>query len=183
MTITKKAPATADGLQQREGPRRRDSSNSNDDTVVTHLRKDAHHFTPIEPSPMFHPPLCCLPNTAACGNMCALDLNQTMTTCTVSFNNFKSQSFKLSVSNPKSKHVAYLSLLSQISNCQGLGRKHKLEILKTGHSNSDDSNDDSSNSNDNSSTSNDSNNNSSNHSDNITRRGGPDHPEGKHVSR
>ena len=50
---------------------------------------------------------------------------------TVSFNNFKSQNFKLSVSNPKSKYVAYLSVLSQISNCQGLGRKSKHEILKT----------------------------------------------------
>ena len=44
---------------------------------------------------------------------------------TVSFHNFKSQMFKLSVSNPKSKYVAYLSVLSQISNCQGLGRKNK----------------------------------------------------------
>ena len=50
---------------------------------------------------------------------------------TVSFYNFKSQNFKLSVSNPKSKYVAYLSVLSQISNCQGLGRKNKHEILKT----------------------------------------------------
>ena len=49
----------------------------------------------------------------------------------VSFHNFKSQNFKLSVSNPKSKYVAYLSALSQISNCQGLGRKNKHEILKT----------------------------------------------------
>ena len=44
---------------------------------------------------------------------------------TVSFYNFKSQNFKLSVSNPKSKYVAYLSVLYQISNCQGLGRKNK----------------------------------------------------------
>ena len=44
---------------------------------------------------------------------------------TVSFHNFKSQNFKLSVSNPKSKYVAYLSVLSQISNCQSLGRKNK----------------------------------------------------------
>ena len=36
---------------------------------------------------------------------------------TVSFHNFESQEFKLSVSNPKSKYVAYLSVLSQISNC------------------------------------------------------------------
>ena len=50
---------------------------------------------------------------------------------TVSFHNFKSQNFKLSVSNPKSKYVAYLSVLSQISNCQGLGRKNIHEILKT----------------------------------------------------
>ena len=40
---------------------------------------------------------------------------------------------KLSVSNPKSKYVAYLPVLSQISNCQGLGRKNKHEILKTDH--------------------------------------------------
>ena len=51
--------------------------------------------------------------------------------CTVSFHNFKSQDFKLSVSNPKSKYAAYLSVPSQISNCQGLGRKNKHEILKT----------------------------------------------------
>ena len=50
---------------------------------------------------------------------------------TVGFHNFKSQIFKLSVSNPKSKSVAYLSVLSQISNCQSLGRKNKHEILKT----------------------------------------------------
>ena len=50
---------------------------------------------------------------------------------TVSFHNFKSQNFKLSVSNPKSKYVAYVSVLSQISNCQGLGRKNNFEILKT----------------------------------------------------
>ena len=50
---------------------------------------------------------------------------------TVSFHNFKSQNFKLSVSNPKSKYVVYLSALSQISNCQSLGRKNKHEILKT----------------------------------------------------
>ena len=49
----------------------------------------------------------------------------------VSFHNFKSQNFKLSVSNPKRKYVAYVSVLSQISNCQGLGRKNKHEILKT----------------------------------------------------
>ena len=50
---------------------------------------------------------------------------------TVIFHNFKSRSFKLSVSNPESKYVAYMSVLSQISNCQGLGRKNKHEILKT----------------------------------------------------
>ena len=50
---------------------------------------------------------------------------------TVNFHNFKSQNFKLSVSNPKNKYVAYLSVLSQISNCQGLGRKHKHDFLKT----------------------------------------------------
>ena len=32
----------------------------------------------------------------------------------VSFHNFKSQNFKLSVSNPKNKYVAYWSILSQI---------------------------------------------------------------------
>ena len=53
---------------------------------------------------------------------------------TVSFHNFKSQNFKLSVSNPKSKYVAYSSVLSQISNCQGLGHKNKHEILKTDRS-------------------------------------------------
>ena len=51
--------------------------------------------------------------------------------CTASFHNFKSQNFKLSVSNPKIKYVAYVSVLSQISNCQSLGRKNKHEILKT----------------------------------------------------
>ena len=50
---------------------------------------------------------------------------------TVSFHNLKSQNFKLSVSNPKNKYVAVLSVLSQISNCQGLGRKKENEILKT----------------------------------------------------
>ena len=49
----------------------------------------------------------------------------------VGFHNFKSQNFKLSVSNPKSKHVAYVSVLSLISNCQGLGRQNKHEILIT----------------------------------------------------
>ena len=53
---------------------------------------------------------------------------------TISFHNFKSQNFKLSVSNPRSKYVAYVSVLSQISNCQGLGRKNKHEIMKTDRS-------------------------------------------------
>ena len=53
----------------------------------------------------------------------------------VSFHNFKSQNFKLSVSNPKNKYVAYLSVLSQIPNCQSLGRKNKHEFLKTDHNN------------------------------------------------
>ena len=47
---------------------------------------------------------------------------------TVSFHKFKSQNFKLSVSNPNNKYVVYLSVLSQISNCQSLGRKNKHEI-------------------------------------------------------
>ena len=49
----------------------------------------------------------------------------------VSFHNFKSQKIKLSVSNPKSKYVAYVSALSRISNCQSLGRKNKFENFKT----------------------------------------------------
>ena len=40
------------------------------------------------------------------------DNDKHRTANTVSFHNFKSQKFKLSVSNPKNKHVAYLSLLS-----------------------------------------------------------------------
>ena len=50
------------------------------------------------------------------------------TGCTASFHNFKSSNFKLSVSNPKIKYVAYVSVLSQISNSQGLGRKNNFEI-------------------------------------------------------
>ena len=50
---------------------------------------------------------------------------------TVSCHNFNSQNLKSSVSNPKSKYVAHLSVLSQISNCQSLGRKNKHQILKT----------------------------------------------------
>ena len=47
---------------------------------------------------------------------------------TVSFHNFKSQVFKLSVSNPNNKSVAYVSVPSQISNCQSLGRKTNLKF-------------------------------------------------------
>ena len=50
---------------------------------------------------------------------------------TVSFHNFKSQNFKVSVSNPETKDDAHLSVLSQNSNCQGLGRKNKHDSLKT----------------------------------------------------
>ena len=46
------------------------------------------------------------------------------------FHNFKSQNFKSSVSNPKNKYDACVSVLSQISNCQGLGLKNKHEIRK-----------------------------------------------------
>ena len=60
-----------------------------------------------------------------------LELAKPVKRTTVSFHNFKSQNVKLSVSNPKSKYVAYVSVLSQISNCQGLGRKNKHDILKT----------------------------------------------------
>ena len=59
---------------------------------------------------------------------------------TVSFHNFKSRNFKLSVPNPKNKYVAYVSVLSQISNCQGLGRKSKREILKTDRHNGNNNN-------------------------------------------
>ena len=54
--------------------------------------------------------------------------------CYGQFHNFKSQNFKLSVSNPKNKYVAFVSVLSQFSNCQGLGRKNKHDILKTDRS-------------------------------------------------
>ena len=53
---------------------------------------------------------------------------------TVSCHNFKSQNVKLSVSNPKNKHVAYVSVLSRISNCQSLGRKNKHAFLKADRS-------------------------------------------------
>ena len=46
-----------------------------------------------------------------------------LTAIAVSFHNFKSQNFKLSVSNPKNNYVAYVYVLSPISSCQGLGRK------------------------------------------------------------
>ena len=49
----------------------------------------------------------------------------------VSFHSFKSKEIKLSVSNPKNEYVVYLSVLSQTSNCQSLGRKNKHDILKT----------------------------------------------------
>ena len=49
-------------------------------------------------------------------------------THTVSFHNFKSQDFKLGVSNPKNKYVAYVSVLSQMSNCQSLGRKTNMKF-------------------------------------------------------
>ena len=48
---------------------------------------------------------------------------------TVSFHNFKSQKIELSISNPRSKYVAYWSVRSLISNCQSLGRKNKHEKL------------------------------------------------------
>ena len=49
---------------------------------------------------------------------------------TVSFHNFKSRNLKLSVSNPKSEYVAYVPVLSRISNCQGLGRKTNMIFKK-----------------------------------------------------
>ena len=49
----------------------------------------------------------------------------------VSFYNFKSRNFNLSVSNPKSRYVVDLSVLSRISNCHCLCRKNRHEILKT----------------------------------------------------
>ena len=58
---------------------------------------------------------------------------------TVSFHNLKSQkkeeNKEMSVSNPKSIYVVYLFVLSQISNCQSLGRENKHEILKTDRNN------------------------------------------------
>ena len=55
---------------------------------------------------------------------------------TASFHNFKSQNLKLSVSNPEKKYVACVSVLSRISNSQGLGRKSKVDILRTDRSSS-----------------------------------------------
>ena len=81
---------------------------------------------------MILPPSTAPPSDAPpCNEYPASPLWHSACSSTVSFHNFKSQNLKLSVSNPKSKYVAYLSVLSRISNCQGLGRKKKLEILKT----------------------------------------------------
>ena len=62
------------------------------------------------------------------------EISRSISSSTVSFHNFKLQDFKLSVSNPKKEYVAYLSVLSQISNCRSLGRKNKHEILKADRS-------------------------------------------------
>ena len=64
-------------------------------------------------------------------HMYSLIINEWINKHTVSFHNFKSRNFKFSVSNPESKYVAYVSVLSRISNCQGLGRRNRFEILKT----------------------------------------------------
>ena len=50
---------------------------------------------------------------------------------TVGFHHFNLRIFNSRVSNPKNKNVVYLSVLSRISNYQGLGRKNKHENLKT----------------------------------------------------
>ena len=50
---------------------------------------------------------------------------------TASFHNFKSQISNRETQILKGKCVAYLSVLSRISNCQSLGRKNEHEILKT----------------------------------------------------
>ena len=42
--------------------------------------------------------------------------------------------------NRKGKYVAYESVLSQISNCQGLGRKNKHDFLKTDRNNNNNNN-------------------------------------------
>ena len=49
----------------------------------------------------------------------------------VGFHNFNLRIVNLRVSNPKNTYVAYVSVLSRISNCQSLGRKNKHELLKT----------------------------------------------------
>ena len=67
---------------------------------------------------------------------------------TVGFHNFKSRNFKLSVSNPKNKYDVYVSVLSQISNCQSLGRNNKHKMLKTDRNN-DNNNDNTNDTNDN----------------------------------
>ena len=64
------------------------------------------------------------------GNLKFEKYGQVLASGTVSFHNFKSQNLKLSVSNPESRYVACLSVLSRISNCQGLGRKNEHDILK-----------------------------------------------------
>ena len=70
--------------------------------------------------------------TITINGIATITINRIATiTITVGFHNFKSQNFKLSVSNPKIKYVAYVSVLSQFSNSQGLGRKNNFEILKT----------------------------------------------------
>ena len=53
-----------------------------------------------------------------CAVLCCSVLSCTGLDCTVLY------------CTPKSKYVASLSVLSQISNCQGLGRKNKHDILK-----------------------------------------------------
>ena len=72
-------------------------------------------------------------DTDAIRDTSAVDDNNAInnTNATVSFHNFKSQNFKLSVSNPKNTYASYLCVRSQISNCQSLGRNNKHEILKT----------------------------------------------------
>ena len=67
----------------------------------------------------------------SCPNTVAHILGDHTSTPTVSFHNFKSQNVTFSVSNPKHKYVVDLSVLSQISNCQSLGRKNKHDFLKT----------------------------------------------------
>ena len=47
---------------------------------------------------------------------------------TVGFHNFNLRIFNLRVSNPNKLIVGVFLTRCQISNCQGLGRKNKLEI-------------------------------------------------------